>query len=275
MDNSDHGTGCFPEPQSNCSTQVVYVCSPSYEHCLFRSLQSLLKSGSSFDGVTIYCVGERPSHWFFVDSRIEIKEVPERRESSCLKEGRFLANKTYLCADMAQRIIYLDADTLISKPIDTVWRDQDCDVIARTASYYHNAAWDHGLWSETLRRVGGNERQPYFNSGFLVFQNASHRRLLAIWPEMIERLATGELTAPSSLHPGGTKFAEQLALSLSMSAKDFSFHEMTIREHSFWWTGDCYDESIVFHTGGGNFLKAVATVAPSLDEGAPPLLRAG
>lgn len=273
MDNSDHGAGCSPEPQNNCSTNVVYVCSPDFERYLFRSLQSLLRSGSSFDRVIIYCVGERPRHWVFADNRIEIQEVPARRESECLREGRFLFNKTYLCDNTAERVIYLDADTLVRAPIDPVWHGRDSDVIARTASHCRKSAWDHGLWSETLRCVGGNDCYPYFNSGFLIFQNNSHRRLHGIWPEMIERLVKGELTDPHRLHPGGTKFAEQLALSLSISAENLSYHEMDSREHAFWWTGDRYEDSIVFHAGSRNFLKAVAALVPDFDLKGPPLLR--
>jgi len=275
MDPREPDELCSQRTREELGTDVVYVCSPDFERHLFSSLRSLLKSGSSFDRVKIYCVGERPRHWIFVDPRIEVHEVLARPESGCLMEGRFLFNKTYLCDSTAERVIYLDADTLVREPIDSVWHGRDSDVIARTASYYHKPAWDHARWFETLRSIGGNDQSPYFNSGFLVFQNKAHRRLLEAWPAMIQRLAKGEPTCPDRLHKGGTRFAEQLALSLSISAERLSFHEMMSREHAFGWKGDRYEDSIVYHTGSGDFLKAVAAVAPSLDEGAPPLLQAG
>src|SRR3990172_4209288 len=117
----------FSNEHSGKATEVVYVCPPDWRHYLFTSLRSLLASGTSFDRVVIYCVGRLPRNWRFEDPRILVEEVPP------LIDGYFLSNKTYLCQRPVDRVIYLDADTMIRKPIDTLYLNVASDFVGRTA----------------------------------------------------------------------------------------------------------------------------------------------
>lgn len=237
---------------SGDTTEVVYVCSPDWQSQLFVSLDSLLCSGSTFDRVTIYCVGTRPAAWRFRDPRVEVIEVAPRAEQQSLTEGRFLVNKTYLCRRPAARVIYLDADTIVRQSIDCVWNNQTADVIGRVASRSLEPAWPRAQWQEALKTVGATDEWPYLNSGFLIFQHAAQQRLEATWPALIVSLCDSRAWL-AALHGPGTQLAEQLALSLAIAKAGLSWHLMTPEQHAFGWQPDPWDEAIVLHTSGSHF----------------------
>jgi hypothetical protein len=231
---------------------VVYVCSPDWQHYLFSSLRSLLASGSSFDRVVIFCVGARPASWTFVDPRILVESVPTVDDES------FLMNKTYLCTRAAERVIFLDTDTLVLRPLDTVWRGIEADVLGRVALRCEGPQWDDELWREALAEVGSGS-SPYLNSGFLVFQNGSHRALREPWIDIERRLGNGELPSSARLH--GRRYREQLALSLAIGSMDLSCHELSAEEHRYGFAREPHEDAVVYHTGGPGFLD----LAPSIE----------
>ena len=231
------------------TTEVVYVCSPSWQSKLFISLDSLLRSGTQFDRVAIYCVGARPASWNFRDSRIAVIEVSPRAEEQLFNEGRFFVNKTYLCRSSAARVVYLDADTVVQQPIDNIWRDCTADAIGRPTLRSLEPTWNQGLWAETLRGVGGSERQPYLNGGFVIFQNGVHQRLESTWLSLIRMLCERPALL-QQLHGPGTRLAEQLALSLSLGLVARSCQLMSERQHGFGWLSEPWESAVVLHTGG-------------------------
>ena len=166
-------------------TEIVYVLSPDWDHYLFTSLHTLLQSGSTFDQVRIYCVGDKPETWDFEDARIIVQEV------SPLAGTYFLINKTYLTESDAERVIFLDADTLVLGSLDNIWKQSNADFIGRIAVGYHKDKWNQRRWKRALRGVGAESITPYFNSGFIVFQNGSHRRVGSSWRQSTRELMEG------------------------------------------------------------------------------------
>jgi hypothetical protein len=237
------------QSDAGAATEIVYVCSPSWQSQLFISLDSLLRSGSRFDRVAIYCVGSRPDAWQFRDPRIAVIEVPPRAEEQLLEEGRFFVNKTYLCGSTADRVVYLDADTIVQQPIDSIWAQCSADVLARPTTRSLEPTWNRALWTDVLRSIGASEQQPYLNGGFVIFQNGVHRPLSATWLELIRALCERR-SLLEQLHGPGTRMAEQLALSLSLGAARRSHQEMSEREHGFGWLRESWESAVVLHTGG-------------------------
>ena len=166
------------------TTEVVYVCSPDWQHYLFTSLRSLLASGTSFDRIVIYCIGKRPHHWNFEDTRIEVKEVEP------LIDGYFLGNKVYMCDSRADRVIFLDADTMVLKSLDSLYRNVDSDFIGRVAGQCENKNWDQEKWVKALGLVNADET-PYFNSGLIIFQNGAQRRISSLWLDFTRKNLAG------------------------------------------------------------------------------------
>lgn len=237
------------------TTEVVYICTPDWQHYLFTSLRSLLASGSSFDRVVICCVGKRPSAWVFEDPRILVEEVTP------LIDGYFFSNKTYLCRRSAERVIYLDADTMILRPIDALYLNVDSDFIGRAASGYQDANWEQAKWFETLALVGADET-PYFNAGFVVFQNGAHRRLNDLWLEFTRRNLAGDLMKLRT-----PKFAEQFALSLAVGAARLSYHMLDRKGHAFGWVDEPFEDTVVFHAGSPGFMHIATTIETTLGIG--------
>src|SRR5579859_5278176 len=193
-------------------TEVVYVCSPDREEQLNVSLATLLGSGRSFDRVVIFCVGQVPPHWQFSDSRVVVKQVPP------LFSGYFQGNKIYLCTRMASRVVFLDTDTVILRPLDLLWKERDADLLARVGVAYECPRWDSRVWQETFRRVGASH-VPMFNAGVLVFQNHAHRRIYADWLRSVRDYLAGELLPPLRTHATLTDknpLTEQWGLALAV-----------------------------------------------------------
>jgi hypothetical protein len=226
------------------STEVVYVCSPDREQQLFVSLGMLLTSGTSFDRVVIFCVGRRPQNWRFVDSRIVVKEV------SPLFNDYFYGNKIYLCERLAPRVVFLDTDTLILRPLDILWQGRDVDFLARVGTAYEDHDWKRELWQETLRRVGPSE-VPMFNAGVLIFQNSAHRRIQAAWLNFVTRYLTGELAPPFP----DTRMPEQWGLALAVGSVKLRYSLLQPTDHTYGWIGEPYSDAVVFHTGNPLFEK--------------------
>ncbi len=230
--------------KSNESTEIVYLCSPNhYENLLFTSIRSLLKSGSNFDLIIVFCVGQKPKYWDILDPRIQIVEVES------LREDNFLINKVYALTRTTDRLIFLDADTLVLKPIDTIYQDTGADFIGRPASRY---TWQDGQnkWLQVLEKYKCRDI-PYFNCGFFIFQNGSHLSLFETWRDLTEQVLNDSTT--QSFH--GKRFAEQIALSLTLGKSSISYKCMKKHEHTYGWESAKGKEAVVYHTGGTNYLS--------------------
>ncbi|MDJ0509863.1 MAG: hypothetical protein QNJ64_11490 [Crocosphaera sp.] len=240
---------------SNQFTEIVYVCSPNqYENMLFTSLRSLLKTNSTFDKVTIFCIGKKPTAWEILDSRIQVVEVEP------LRQDDFLINKTYALTSEAERVIFLDSDTLIINPIDSVYKNVTEDFIAKPASHYFQEN-NSSKWKALLKKSNCQDI-PYFNSGFFIFQNSSHQRLLNTWREWNHQLLSDE-SIPKNFH-NKRSMAEQMALSLSLAESSLTYKCMEDYEHMFVWLKTQKIDSekgVVLHTGSKAFFKHI----PSLE----------
>lgn len=230
------------------STEIVYLCSPKhYEHLLFTSIRSLLESGSSFDRIVIFCVGQKPKYWDILDPRIQIIEV------ETLEKDFFMLNKLYSLTRKASRLIFLDVDTLVLNPIDAVYQNKSEDFIGRPTSQYLSRngrnKWEAFLTENQCRHV------PYFNTGFFVFQNSSHLGLFDTWRDLTYQLLDGSI--PQSVH--GRNNANQIAFSLSLAKSSLSYACMEEHEHMYAWKTANKEidvrNTVVYHTGSNLFYK--------------------
>ncbi|MGK7940817.1 MAG: hypothetical protein AB4062_11845 [Crocosphaera sp.] len=241
--------------EPNQLTEIVYVCSPNqYENMLFTSLRSLLKSNSSFDKLTIFCVGKKPKVWEVLDSRIQVVEVEP------LREDDFLINKTYALTSEAERVIFIDSDTLIINAIDSVYENVSEDFLGKPASHYFKE--DNRSQWQTLLKQNNYRDIPYFNSGFFIFQNSSHQRIFKTWRDWNHKLLSEE-SIPKNFHDKRS-MAEQMALSLSLAESSLTYKCMEDYEHMFVWLKNqkIYSEKgVVLHTGSKAFFKHI----PSLE----------
>lgn len=254
-------------------TNIVYVCSPDWSDQLIVSMYSLLRSGTTFDRIIVYCVGTPPRNWVFADPRVEVREKASLPEAALLVEGKFYVNKAYLCFSEAERTVFLDADTVVLRPIDAIWRRSQADVTARLTARVFEPTWSAALWNDVQRKVGGTEGYPYFNSGCLVFQNGAHRKLERTWPDLISSLGRGIPVFANALHETGTRLTEQLALSLAMGVHNLSYSLMTPNDHTYLWCGEDYRNSIVLHTSGPRFLGFINSIGLSVDMASRAVLK--
>jgi hypothetical protein len=224
------------------------VCSPDREDQLFPSLGTLLSSGTSFDRVAIFSVGPRPAHWRFSDPRIVVKEVAP------VMKGYFLPNKIYLCRRMAPRVVFLDTDTFILRPLDILWQGKDTDFLGRPDALYTLPAWSHKVWNETLQRVGAANNVPMFNTGVMIFQNHSQRRIETAWSSFMSSYLKGEMPIAFS---GDIRLAEQLGLALAVGTNNLRFSLLERTDHAFGWRDESYSDAVVFHTANQPFVEFV------------------
>lgn len=227
-------------------TTIVYICSPDRHRQLSFSLSTLLRSGTRFDEIVVYCVGPDP-HWDFGDRRVVVRPVPNRYPDY------FYGNKLYVCDVDAERVVFLDTDTLVFSPLDRVWSGRSAPVIARVASAYGSARWNAPLWRATCSRFGQGV-VPMFNTGFLVFQDGAHRRVRRTWTEAVG-LYRARVLAP----PFEDRMSDQYGLPLAMLRERIDYAPMTPREHTYGWIDPARaPDTVVFHTANSLFETYVA-----------------
>jgi hypothetical protein len=219
-------------------TALAYVCSPDREHHLFHSLTSALRWSSGIERVVVFCVGAKPAHWRFTDARVEVREVPR------LFGGYFLGNKAYCCDVDSERLLFLDADTLVLGPLERLWSGWSHDFRARPANAGFGPRWAHEVWTETFRGLG-TLPIPMFNSGVLLFQNGAHQRVAELWRLRMQDYLDARLQQPLAIDH---HLSEQCALALAVSEARLSIAIMGPSEHTFGWLGEPLSSSVVLHT---------------------------
>lgn len=222
-------------------TAVVYVCSPDRERHLFHSLATALRWGHGVDRFIVYCVGERPRHWAFADPRVEVHEV------SRLFGDYFHGNKAYLCEVPAARVLFLDADTIVLRPLELLWSGWCHDFRARIANATYGPRWKHDVWLETFRHLGARPL-PMFNAGVLLFQNGAHRKIAEEWRSLIAKYQDGLIAEPLEIN---RHQSEQWALALATSLASLSISMMGPNEHTYGWLDEPLGDTIVLHTSAG------------------------
>jgi len=227
-------------------TTIVYICSPDRYRQLSFSLATLLRSGTSFNKIVVFCIGDN-SGWDFGDDRVDIRSVPN------LYGHYFYGNKLYVCDVEADRVVFLDTDTLVFSPIDRIWSASPAAVIARVASAYDSANWNATRWKEACSRFGMNV-VPMFNTGFLIFQSGSNRRVRKVWKESMELYQAKVLSPPCE-----ERMSDQYGLALAILACDISYAVMGPKDHTYGWiewiTGKhtVSKDTVVLHTANELF----------------------
>ena len=190
-------------------TEIVYVCSPNFWRYLYLSLRTLLTSGTQVDHVKVYVVSDTEPDWPPIhDSRIDIELVEDIGARG--EWGYYWGNnKIHLCKSDADRVIYLDTDVMVLKPLELTYSGQETDLIARYAvATYMKKYYDPEHWKQVLGKAGGRD-YPFYSPGFMVFQNGAHRRIESAWHHVIERILREELPLPVNKH------AEMYAFSIA------------------------------------------------------------
>jgi hypothetical protein len=222
-------------------TTIVYICSPDRYRQLSFSLGTLLKSGTRFSKIVVFCIGNNPG-WDFGDERVDVRPVPN------LYNDYFYGNKLYVCDVDADRVVFLDTDTLVFSPMDRIWSARSAPVIARVANAYGSANWNGPLWKETCSRFGEHV-VPMFNTGFLVFQNGSNRSVRKVWKASMELYRAKALSPPFE-----DRMSDQYGLSLAISACNICYEAMSPSEHTYGWIERTVGkDTVVFHTANSLF----------------------
>ena len=221
-------------------TEIVYVLGADYWRYLFLSLRTLLVSGTQFERVVVYVVGDKKPRWNFKDPRINIKLVPD------IGNGYWYINKTHICDSNADRLIFLDTDTMVLKPLELVYNNISADLIARNAPGTYLSTWRQERWEEVLNSVGAPS-YPFYSCGFMIFQNGAHRKMKETWPKLTEEILQGKLPIKK------TRFAEQQAFSLSAAVEGLSHSSMKNNHHVYAMNGESPNDAVVYHLGTPNF----------------------
>lgn len=231
-------------------TEIVYSCTPDRHYQLAISVGSLLKVNSTFDSITIYCEDTGWENWNFGDPRIKVKGVKR------LHKDFVYGNKRYLCQSNAERVVFLDTDTFILKPLELLWENRPQDFMGRIAACVKDVPpagkWEQSVWDSNCAHFGSGKIGVY-NSGVIVFQNGSHRKLDPDWGIGIERYLSTEyqLPYPSMILP------EQFSLCLTVGKQKLSTFDLNSSEHCFAWANE-YDprnKPVVLHTRDALFKR--------------------
>lgn len=217
------------------STAIVYVVSPNdYQYPMFSSLRSLIYSGTSFDKVLIKCIGNKPKSWSFRDERVEVEEVKPAPGTS------FFINKINAVKLQFDRVIFLDADTIVANSLDSIYAENNADFIARPVqrhlgSHVFTQAWDQLCCEWSLQKV------KCYNSGFFIIQNGCAPAIDLYWADMIKKLENIKF---AETHHGRSAVAEQMGLSLAVSAAGLSTKDMSSIDHVYAWHDHKWREKI-------------------------------
>jgi hypothetical protein len=245
-------------------TEIVYLCSPDRGRQVAYSLTTLLRSGTTFDQVTVYVITDKKTNWETSDSRIIIKNVEP------LFGKYFHGNKVHLCNSSSDTVIFLDADTFILNSLDDVLKEVEGDFLARVALLYNNWGWDSQAWQKAFDSIG-RPIMPMFNAGFLVFRNGSAAKIKSFWSESIWRYLRKELPYPRP----DERMLEQFGLPLALSAADIKCSQMKENHHWYAWAHGYNKDAYVFHTTGKLFKKYAEAVQFSEEDfvlkNTPPL----
>jgi hypothetical protein len=218
-------------------TEIVYLCSPDRWRQLLTSLNGLYNSGTVFDSIRIILIGERTPEWTFPDRRVVVQQ--ER----AVFPDFFLGNKVLICRSPAERVVFVDCDTFVFGRLDALWARRSADLIARPGPNYLGDRWKPDVWERTFQAIG-KPLLPMFNTGFMVFQNGSHRRLERRWTDAVQQYLNGELEQP---YPRNV--SDQFALSIAVALEGLSSECLEPAEHSYGPLDEPLETAVLYHTG--------------------------
>lgn len=250
-------------------TCVVYVVSSDWQFQAYTAIHSLLSSDSDIDRVVVLLAGGGGRMIEQLRGPIEVREVPD------INPNFFLANKTQITSIDADRLVFLDADTAVLRPLEHVWKNCDSDIIARVDEAYEREDFPNRLWNDALALVGA-PAGPYLNSGFIVFQNRAHKKIGDTWKKVCSTFR--KQYEPDRQYPGLTsRFAEQMAFGASVAKTGLSHRLMSPEEHAYAWTlqfDELRDEvyPIVYHACGPYVDQAIRLERKNLIDFTAPVI---
>ena len=147
-----------------------------------------------------------------------------------------------------EEVAYLDADTVVLRDINKIFSAEGhIDVMARLSWTYQSSEWERlyqALWQDNLSKVGLPFNTPVLNTGVIVFRRYAHVRIFDLWKDINLRFKLGYLKPVY----GGQRLSEQLAFSMAVSLAQMNLKLLSPREHTFAWSEEINDETIVYHT---------------------------
>lgn len=241
------------------NTEIVYILSADRSHQLQISLHSLIHSGTHYDSIRIIWVGTTPATCCYHKSNVIEEEV------ASVNPAFFMSNKVLISRSPAKRVVLLDSDTVVLAPLHPVWEGSTKDIIARPASRYLQDGFDPAGWQSLLETIGMQHFTPYFNSGFIVFNNGSHQKIRDLWLRYTDDLRLGKGLEVEQAHE--KKNSNQVAFSLAVAKLGLSYQLMKASDHFYWW----YDELsllsdnkvLLFHTGNRHYWQLVCRLGKS------------
>lgn len=161
-------------------------------------------------------------------------------------------NKVYLGMSNADTVVFLDIDTIIQKPLNLLWEGrEEFDFLARQAGVIYKERWKQDIWEKNCNDFCADISSVFWNSGVMVFQHGSHKKIINDWTIAIKKYTSGEYEKPLEAET----MAEQLGLSLSVGKSKLSICSLEYLEHFIMWQNQSLDEifsAIVVHIGGEN-----------------------
>jgi hypothetical protein len=221
-------------------------------------MRTLFESGSYFDRVRVIVTESKKPNWTFDTDRILIDNVEE------IGSGFWMMNKTHIHRSNADVVIFLDTDTVVLNPIDEIYKNCDSDLIAREAPSVQTKYFYPEKWKNTLEYYGCYG-YPYLSSGFIIFQNNSHKKVKDEWVEVTKKLLDGRGVNQVTRH------SNQHAFSISACLNNLSLSMMEDHHHSYAMLGEDYEESIVHHLGTPNFYHHYLSIEEDMNLGGSKL----
>lgn len=141
--------------------------------------------------------------------------------------------KIHLCEVDEPNIIFINSDTLVLKNPRELFVDMqyEYDVSSRVGLGYLD--FDFNIWNKMFERID-KKPIPMLNTGFLVFMDFTHKKIMDEWLEYINM----ELDNP---HPT-SYMKDQYAFSLAVSGLRIRY--MDKNEHSFLWNKELNDTCV-------------------------------
>lgn len=222
---------------SMTAVHIVYICSVDRKAELLTSIGTVLSSGTIFDRITVYCIGPYRDSFNFPDERITIEVKP------ALHRHLWMENKTYLSHADGDRVLFLDTDTFVLKPLNLLFENMKGVVAGRLATATSEPDWPEDVWLTYLEHFGATSYVPYLNTGVLCFTHGANRLLNPSWLHI-----THELRRMKHVTLHGFRNSNQLAFSLACGSLGLSYHLLEPADHSYGWQRESFHDSVVYHS---------------------------
>ena len=171
-----------------------------------------INSGESFNGVHYNFDKYDKGKEFFTDfcNLFNVKVVYKPWKKDNLEY--FPINKIYLCECEAESVAFLDADTFIFRDIEELFdANQKNDFIA--CKNHMPSDWSGDFLGSTVT----------FNSGVMLFNNSSHKRIGPLWANQCEEIWRGDTELSSWIKNGNKWRTEEVSISKVVLDNDIDF----------------------------------------------------